>query len=226
MPVRSADGVTIDCTMVAGDPHRAVVVAHPAVVGSRYRQVVALADELARSYTVFLFDFRGHGASGGRCRMGFSGPALDLSAVVARARGLGFERVTVAGFSLGAGAAFLAAAGGTRIDALASIGCPPTFPEVSIWREHSIASRAALRMLGLRVDPRPDEGPAPIDVAIKLWCIPKLMVFGQWEVSPAEDIRRFVELARPDEVLTIEGAWHADLNGREADIRRWLERYA
>ena len=224
VPVVSEDGVRLYCRMVAGDPRRAVIVAHPAVVGSRYRQVVALADELARSFSVFLFDFRGHGASGGRCQMGFSGPALELAAVVKRARGLGFSEVAVAGISLGAGAAFLAAAGGTRLDALASIGCPPTFPDVSMWDEHPVASRAALRLLGMRVDGRPDAGPSPIDVAATLQAFPRLMVFGEWEVSPAEEIRRFIELACPNEVLTIEGVWHADLRGREPEIREWLDR--
>jgi pimeloyl-ACP methyl ester carboxylesterase len=225
VPVLAADGVRIACTLVAGDPDRVVVVTHPAVVGSRYRQVVALADELSRSFSVMLFDFRGHGRSGGRCRLGFSGPALDLAAVVARARGLGFGRVWVAGLSLGAGAAFLAAAGGSRIDALASIGCPPSFPDVQLWRAHPVASRAALRLLGLRVDPGPDDGPSPIDVAPRLDPFPKLMVFGQWEVSPADEIDRFLaRIASPSEVITIEGAWHADLRGREAEIHRWFER--
>ena len=223
VPVRSADGVDIDCGMVAGDPDRAVVVAHPAVVGSRYRQVVDLADELSRSFSVFLFDFRGHGRSGGACRLGFSGPAMDLAAVVRRARGLGFARVGVAGFSLGAGAAFVAASSGTRIDALVSIGCPPSYPEVAMWREHQLASRAGLRLLGMRVDPRPDDGPAPIDVAPYLDDFPRLMVFGELEVSPPQEIERFVRLARPDMAVTIEGAWHADLQGREGEVREWLK---
>lgn len=224
VPVRSADGVDIDCRMIAGDTRRAVVVAHPAVVGSRYRQVVTLADELSRSFSVFLFDFRGHGRSGGTLSLGFSGPSMDLAAVIERARGLGFDQVAVAGFSLGAGAAFLAAAGGTRIDALASIGCPPSFPEIDAWRAHPRASRAGLRLLGLRTDGREDLGPSPIDVAGRLADFPRLMVFGEWEVSPADEIERFVELARPDEVITIEGAWHAELRGREGEIREWLER--
>ena len=65
VPVQASDGVSIDCTLIAGDPDKVVVVAHPAVVGSRYRQVVALADELSCSFSVLLFDFRGHGRSGG-----------------------------------------------------------------------------------------------------------------------------------------------------------------
>ncbi|MHB8894893.1 MAG: alpha/beta hydrolase [Candidatus Geothermincolia bacterium] len=223
--VGSPDGVDLACTMVAGNPREAVVVAHPAVVGSRYRQVVSLADELAATYSVLLFDFRGHGSSGGKCRLGFSGPALDLAAVINRARGLGFEKVGVAGFSMGAGAAFLAASSGVKLDALASIGCPPVFPEMPLWREHPRATAAVARLLGLRLDPRADDGPSPVEVAGSLAQFPKLLVFGEVEVAPEEDIERFVRaVAPPVETMRVEGAWHADLMGREPFVREWFER--
>jgi pimeloyl-ACP methyl ester carboxylesterase len=225
VPVRSSDGLRLDCRLIPGDTRSAIVVAHPAVVGSRYVQVVALAGELARSFSVFLFDFRGHGRSEGACPMGFSGPAKNLEAVAARARGPGFEKVGVAGFSLGAAAAFLAADSGVPIDALVSIGCPPEFPDIEVWREHPVASRALLRLLGMRAEARPDGGPAPIDVASNLGDFPKLLVFGEWEVAPPEAIARFAALvAPPSEVITVEGVWHADLKGRESDVRRWFER--
>jgi len=224
VPVRSPDGVRLNCRMIEGNPRKAVVVAHPAVVGSRYVQVVDLADELARSYSVFLFDFRGHGRSGGKCRLGFEGPSLDLAAVVARARAFGFEKVGVAGFSMGAGAAFLASAGGTRIDALVSIGCPPTFPEMATLRDHPFAARPVMRLFGLRLDPRRDEGPDPVDVAAGLGPFPKLMVFGEWEVAPQENIELFIEaVAPPRERMTVPGAWHTDLKGRQRVIREWFE---
>lgn len=226
VPVRSGDGVDLSCTMISKDPSRAIVVAHPAVVGSRYRQVVSLADELSRSYSVLSFDFRGHGRSGGRCRPGFSGPALDLAAVVERARSLGFRKVGVAGFSMGAGAAFLAAAAGSQIDALVSIGCPPVFPDMAAWKRHPALSRVAARALGLRLDPRDDGGPSPMDVANEVGSMPKLLFFGEWEVFGEEEINRFVAaLPGPLESVRVEGAWHADLGGREPEVRRWFERW-
>jgi pimeloyl-ACP methyl ester carboxylesterase len=224
VPVRTADGISLDCRLVAGDPRKVVVVAHPAVVGSRYAQVVDLADELSSSCSVLLFDFRGHGRSGGRCRLGFTDAATDITAVIGRARGLGFAKVGVAGFSLGAAAAVLAASDGVELDALAAIGCPPSFPDITMWNEHPILSRAALRGLGMRIDRGMDDGATPVDAAADLGDFPKLLVFGEWEVVPAEELDSFTrKVAPPVETITIPGVWHADLAGREPEIREWFE---
>lgn len=225
VPVRSADGIRLDCRLYAQDPACVIVIAHPAVVGSRYHQVVELAEELLGSFSVMLFDFRGHGKSEGRCALGFTGPASDLGAVLIRARGLGFKKVGIAGFSLGAAAAFVAASRGARIDALASIGCPPSFPDVALWREHPVVAKAALCALGMRVDPKPDTGPVPLDVAGGLGAFPKLLLFGEYEVCPTLEIEKFRRrVSGPVEAVTITGAWHADLHGREPKVREWFER--
>lgn len=224
MPVLTTDGVRLDCRLVPADPRRLVIVAHPAVVGSRYHQVVDLADELLLDFSVMLFDFRGHGRSGGRCKAGFSGACTDIQAVIGRARRLGFEKVAVAGFSLGAAAAFLAAVDGSRIDALVSIGCPPVFPDIAPLRDRPTLSRLLLRALGMRFDPAPDMGPSPLDVAGTVGDFPKLLIFGEWEVASPEDIATFIEaVVPPVEVRTIRGVWHADLSGSESEVRDWLE---
>ena len=87
---RSTDDVELYCTLIESDPRRAIIVAHPAVVGSYYSQVVDLAEELAGSFSVVLFDFRGHGRSSGRCPMGFGKVSEDLEAVLDRTRMMGF----------------------------------------------------------------------------------------------------------------------------------------
>ena len=220
---RSTDGVELYCTLIENNPAEAVIVAHPAVVGSYYRQVVDLAEEVSRSFSTILFDFRGHGRSTGRCPLGFEAVSRDLEAVVERARGMGFEKVGVAGFSLGAAAAFLLASRGGRIDSLASIGCPPRFPQVSPLVDTPLA-RGALRLLGMRVQPGGENGPAPIEVAADLPHIPKFLIFGEWEVAPPDEIEEFTcRVTEPKRTLTVPGAWHADLAGRECLVREWFE---
>lgn len=219
---RSTDEVELYCTLLERDPRKAVIVAHPAVVGSYHSQVVDLAEELAGSFSVILFDFRGHGRSGGVCPLGFGKPSEDLEAVLDRTRVMGFRNVGVAGFSLGAAAAFLLAARGGDFDSLVSIGCPPRFPDISPLVETPLA-RAALRLLGMRVQAREDTGPAPVDVA-SVPGLPKFLIFGEWEVAPPEEIRSFTEkVSEPKRVLTVPGSWHADIEGHEGVIREWFE---
>lgn len=221
---RSTGKVELFCTLFAGNPRSAVVVAHPAIVGSCHAQVLGLAHELSSAFSVILFDFRGHGRSGGRCPLGFSAVSEDLEVVVDRTRLMGFERIGVAGMSLGAAAAFLLASRRRCFDSLVSIGCPPRFPELGPAAGLPLLSRASLRALGMRVDPSPDGGPEPADVAPVLPPIPKLLIFGEWEVAPADDIAAFAEsVPGPKRVMTIPGVWHADLGGREAMVREWFE---
>ena len=220
----STDRVELFCTLLGRNPEKAVVVAHPAVVGGYYKQVVALAEELSRFFSVVLFDFRGHGKSTGACNIGFTNVSEDLKALVNRVRGMGFERIGVAGFSMGAAAAMLLAARDECFEALVSIGCPPSIPAIPLFEEHPLMLSATARIIGMRLDPMSDNGPYPIDVAVRLPGIPKLLIFGEHEVVPAEDIREFTELVSgPKKVLTVPGAWHADLMGGEGPVRQWLE---
>lgn len=222
--VRSTGGVSLFCTLLGRNPRKAVVVAHPAIVGSYHSQVLSLASEISRSFSVVIFDFRGHGRSGGRCPLGFGAVSEDLEAVVERAGLMGFEKVGVAGMSLGAAAAFVLASRRDIIDSLVSIGCPPGMPAMGATGDHPAIARLALRALGMRVDPGSDDGPEPMDVADRLPAFPKLLVFGEWEVAPPDEIAAFTEkVTGPKRILTIPGVWHADLAGREGLVREWFE---
>ena len=223
--VESTDGVKLFCTRFGNEPDSAVIVAHAALGGSYYSYARSLAIELANSFTVLAFDFRGHGRSAGRCPLGFQKPSEDLEAVVQRAREMGFEKLGVAGFSMGAAAGFLLAGRRPCLDAFVSIGCPPEFPEMELWSRRPWLTRAFARALGIRMSLTHDGGPAPVDVAWRLPPIPKLLIFGEWEVATPEEISEFVaRVSMPKETITIPGVWHADLAGREAMVREWLER--
>jgi len=221
---RAADGVELHCELSGRNPDSAVIVAHPAIVGSRHAQVLELARELERSFSVVTFDFRGHGRSGGRCPLGFGAASRDLEAVVNRVRLLGFDNVGVAGMSLGAAAGFVLLSRGAFFDSFVSIGCPPRFPGLGPASAHPRLSRAALRALGMRVDRSPDDGPDPADVAAGLPPVPKLLFFGEWEVAPPEEVAAFAEsVTGPRRIVTVPGVWHADLAGREPLVRQWFE---
>jgi pimeloyl-ACP methyl ester carboxylesterase len=222
--VRSTDGIDLHCCRLGDNPRAAVVVAHPAIGGSSLGQVAELAEELARSFTVVTFDFRGHGRSTGRCPVGFAKVSEDLEAVIDDTRGMGFSRIGLAGLSLGAAAGFVLAGRRPCFDAFVSIGCPPGLPDVGPWSKRPRITRAAARILGMRLDTVLDPGPMPDDVAASLPPIPKLLVFGEWEVAPSEVVAAFADrVSPPKETMTIPDVWHADLGGREPMIKEWFE---
>lgn len=223
--VSSSDSVELLCRRLGSNPSAAVIVAHPAIGGSTLGQVVDLAEELSRSFSVITLDFRGHDESTGRCPVGFSKVSKDLEAVVDAVKEMGFDRLGFAGFSLGAAAGFVLEGRRRCFDSFVSIGCPPALPDVGPWKTHPLMSRACSRIMGMRFDPTIDAGPAPIDVAADITGIPKLIVFGEYEVSPPEQIADFsARISEPKELITIPGVWHADLGGREAMVREWFER--
>lgn len=219
----SSDGVELHCKMIGDNPRKAVIVAHPAVVGSGYAQVMELSEGLSEHFSTVFFDFRGHGKSGGHCPLGFDKVSRDLEAVVEGVRKMGFEKVGVAGFSLGAAASFLLAARNDCIDSLAAIGCPPRLPEIDILERHPRIAGHVMRLLGMRLSLESDDGLSPIDVAMHLPRFPKFMIFGEWEIVPDDEIRVFVERTiGPKRYLTVPGTWHGDLGGREKMVSDWF----
>jgi hypothetical protein len=225
--VRSTDGVDLFCTRIEGGSSRkAVVLAHAAIGRSYQHWMVNMARELMPGFTVFMFDFRGHGRSSGRCPLRFDKPSQDLEAVVEHVRSLGFERIGVTGYSIGAAAGFLLAARKPVFDSFVSIGCPPRMVEFGDWFDRPLIDSAVLRLLGMRVDRTPKPGPnlGPEDVADDLPPIPKFLIFGEWEVFPPEDIERFAQsVSPPSETFIVPGVWHAELGGRESMVREWFE---
>ncbi len=77
-------------------------------------------DLTARGFSVFMFDLRARGESGGRHASAGNQELVDVMAALAcvRARGIPPERTALHGFSLGAGLAILAAARESRLGAL------------------------------------------------------------------------------------------------------------
>src|SRR6266536_3538233 len=97
--VRSSDGVRLrGHRLGAGDV--ALVFCHGFLGWHRKARLVAFQEELARSFTVYAFDFRGHGQSEGESSFGGS-EILDVDAVVRRARDDGFEAAVTFGGSMG-----------------------------------------------------------------------------------------------------------------------------
>src|SRR6266542_5888562 len=82
--VRTEDGVVLRGHRL-GDRPTALVFCHGFTGWHRKARLVLFQEELARWFTVYAFDFRGHGQSGGRSGLGAT-EHLDVDAVARLAR--------------------------------------------------------------------------------------------------------------------------------------------
>ncbi len=113
----------LHCLRMGREPERAVVLCHGFGGNKNIRDFVALAQDLSRFYTVYCFDFRGHGLSPGRSTFGYL-EVNDLKAVVEMARRDGNRSVAALGFSMGGVVAIRYAALFGGLDSVAAISVP------------------------------------------------------------------------------------------------------
>jgi len=81
------------------------------------------------AYDVIIFDFRGHGQSGGK----FTWSAkedMDVDAVLDYAKACGYKHIGIIAYSLGAAAAVNAAAARDDIESMVLISCPSSFRSI------------------------------------------------------------------------------------------------
>lgn len=151
----------------------------------RKPRLVRFQEELAKEFTVYAFDFRGHGASEGVSTYG-TREHLDVDAVVRMARAEGFARVVTVGGSMGGIAVIRHAAVQRGVDTVVAISTP------ALWDGHESAAvrrivrllgsssgRSLLRISGLRVAPAWEPAPPPAEVVADVSPTPLLIVHGR-----------------------------------------------
>ncbi|WP_159943139.1 MULTISPECIES: alpha/beta hydrolase [unclassified Nocardiopsis] len=234
----TADGVDIDAVLLRGPRPRttAVVLANGFTGTYRNPNTRAVAEVLSSVGDVMTFDFRGHHGSGGLSTVG-NAEIHDLEAVVARLRELGYDSVSVVGFSMGAAVAIRHAAIYGGVDAVVSVSGPSRWYYRGTRRMRLLhlgvegsAGRFFLRRFrGVRVtdrrwDPRPAE---PREVAGEISPAPLLVVHGDADAYfPVSHATAIHDAARePRELWIIPGMGHAEravTPELAARIRDWL----
>lgn len=182
--VRTSDGVDLAGTRLGSGPV-AVVFCHGFLGWHRKKRVVRFCEALAERFTVYAFDFRGHGRSGGESTLG-DREILDVEAVVGRARADGHSTVATVGGSMGGVAVVRHAALRGGVDAVVAISTPAS------WDGH--ASEAVARMsritttdrgrrigraLGVRIARRLSHPESPEEVAGRISPTPLVVVHGR-----------------------------------------------
>lgn len=117
------DGAYIDTLRLGKETREALIICHGFGGNKNIRDLVALAQDLAERYTIYTFDFRGHGLSTGVSTFGYL-EVLDLKAVVSLADEDGHDIKAVLGFSMGGIALLRYAAGCNHLSSVIVVSVP------------------------------------------------------------------------------------------------------
>jgi len=215
----SEDGVRLAGTKLGSNEDTAIVLAH-GFMGYRTKpRWRTLAEGLARHFTVYTFDMRGHGQSAGACTGG-EREIHDVRAVVALARANGHRRVVSVGGSLGGIAVILEAAQYRDIDAMVSISAPAQWGGSDskmvrrmTWLFMSPLGRAlASRVMGTRIHLEWGNPEPPAEVVGRIAPIPILLIHGSndhfFPVSEAELL--YANAGEPKRLLIVPEFGHAE----------------
>jgi pimeloyl-ACP methyl ester carboxylesterase len=238
VPAHAFAVLTEDDVQIAGtrlgrhDVERpAVVVVHGLMGWHAKPKFAVFAEHLTEWFTVYAFDMRGHGASGGVSDFG-GAEILDVDRVVALARREGHRTVVTAGTSQG-GIAVLRHAGLLGgVDAVVGIsslaywdwhgGAEPAALRQFHARIGTRSGRAALRAWGVRLPEAWDEPESPEEVVGKIAPTPVVIVHGTDDhLFPPDHARLLYEAAgEPKRLLLGDGFGHAEDGLTPAFARR------
>jgi len=229
--VKGLDGVegqdALAFVHLRGGHERLIIIAHGFLQSMNQPGIVRLAHALQEQFDVLLFDFRGHGRSAGASDLSFGSATEDLERMITYARGQGYHRIALWGYSMGAAAALLAAAQGAAVDAVVSISCPskplrngPERDNISTrlwgWTTRLIRTRLASQL-------RPERWPVAYVDGVSP--TPLLIVHhGLDTLVRREDAETLFAVARPPkDFLYLPRAVHGQVMAAAGPVLAWLE---
>ena len=214
----STTGITIAGTYFPGASRATIVVSHG--YGNDQREVLPLADFLQRAgFSVFTYDMRARGGSGGDAITMGALEQLDLVAVVdylTKRPDVDPQRIGALGISLGGATSILAAARDPRIRAVVDVcGFTDIESATNTAYEHFIGlpafpfSPITVRISEWRIG-QSVASSRPIDVVGRISPRPLLIIHGADDVQipPAHSTRLFAAAGEPKELWLVPGAGH------------------
>jgi pimeloyl-ACP methyl ester carboxylesterase len=182
--IPTEDGIAVVGDRVGSGPV-AFVFCHGFLGWHRKPRLVRFQEALARRFTVYGLDFRGHGASEGLCSFG-AREHLDVDAVVRLAHADGFERVVTFGGSMGGIAVIRHAALIGGVDMVVAVSTPARWlghrsdaVRRLAWLASSRMGRTVLRISGVRPAASFIPVEDPMDVVGKIAPVPLVLVHGR-----------------------------------------------
>jgi fermentation-respiration switch protein FrsA (DUF1100 family) len=229
------DGIAIAGQLYLPDgdgPHPTVCACHGIPAGApdpADRGYATLAEKVApHGFAVFIFNFRGAGASGGNLDM--PGWTRDLKAVIDYLCSLpAVDKANLAllGFSAGAAVSVCVAAGDKRISAVAACACPAEFSLVSIANSPQALVEHFRGIGAIRDSDFPASAEEwfggfgqvkPVDYIARISPRPLLLVHSNDDdVVDVSHARRLYDRAgEPKQLAIVEGAGHRLRHSEEA----------
>jgi pimeloyl-ACP methyl ester carboxylesterase len=182
--VRTADGIELVGHRL-GKGRAALVFCHGFTGWHRKGRLVRFQEELAAWFTVYAFDLRGHGVSGGTSSFGAK-EELDVASVVALARADGFDRVVTMGGSMGGIAVIRHAALCGGVDAVVAVSTPARWSghqseavRKMVWLTATRRGERLLRAWGTRISRDWQRIDDPAEVVERISPIPLVIVHGR-----------------------------------------------
>ena len=180
----TTDGVRLAGTKL-GDGDIAVVLVHGFMSYRTKPKWLFLAEALSERFTVYTFDLRGHGQSGGACTGG-EREALDVAAVVAHARSRGAQRIVTVGGSLGGIAVVREASEDPTLAGVVAISTPATWTgsdskhvkRAQFLFTSRVGRALAKRLMGTRIHLDWGEPATPAALVGKIAPTPLLIIHG------------------------------------------------
>lgn len=123
----------------------AVVIICPGFFNSKKNTMIRKTiDIVSPSYDMIIFDFRGHGDSGGKFSWTSNEP-LDLEAVLDYANGQGYKKIGIIGFSLGSAVSINVASRRPGINSMVLISAPFSFWDIDyhFWEPEMLSDLKA-----------------------------------------------------------------------------------
>ncbi len=210
---RAEDGITLEGWYIPSRNGAAIILAH-GYAGSRHQMLSRAQVLVEEGYGVLLFDFRGHGQSGGDLVTIGDHEQRDLRAAIDFVESqpdVESERIGGLGFSMGGATVIQVAATDKRLRAIIA---EAAFPALKDALNHQarllgpvtqIPARWAIRQEGVDIS-----AVRPVDDICDISPRPVLLIYGSEDpVVPPGSAARMAEAACPPaELWIIEGAGH------------------
>lgn len=119
--VTTSDGIPLRGIHLHNDFETLLIYCHGFSSGKNFLNIPHLAEMLSSELDVIVFDFRGHGESGGETTFGAK-ELFDLDAVMEYAKRFGYRRIILMGSSMGGAISIRYAADSPDVDAVITMG--------------------------------------------------------------------------------------------------------